>query len=87
MIRDKTSQLRSAVMQAYSSAAKRPEGEHPFPMGRKFAESLGYPQNLLSNLPPVSVDAFAGVSNVSVFASIPLVLQCLTWGAEPVSIH
>jgi SAM-dependent methyltransferase len=36
-----------------------------------FAESLGYPLELLDSLPPVAVEAFAGVSNVAIFADIP----------------
>lgn len=40
-------------------------------MGREFATSLGYPYDLLAQLPSISVGAFAGVSNVSVFADIP----------------
>jgi arsenite methyltransferase len=65
------SQLRCAVAQAYSAAAHRPQDQHPFPVGRGFAASLGYPQELLNSLPPVSVDAFAGVSSVSVLAELP----------------
>jgi arsenite methyltransferase len=64
-------QLRSAVQRAYSAAAERPAEKHAFPVGRILAERLGYPAELLDTLPPVSVDAFAGVSNVSVFATIP----------------
>ncbi len=63
--------LREEVREAYSSAAERPHDKHPFPVGRDFAESLGYPQELLDQLPPVSMEAFAGVSNVSIFAEIP----------------
>jgi ubiquinone/menaquinone biosynthesis C-methylase UbiE len=40
-------------------------------VGLGFARSLGYPAELLASLPPVCVDAFAGVSNVSIFADIP----------------
>ncbi len=68
---DKT-RLREGVRRAYSAAAERPDNKHPFPVGRSFAESLGYPQDLLAALPSVSVDAFSGVSNVAVFAEIPL---------------
>ncbi len=67
-----THQLRDGVRRAYSSAAERPQDKHPFPVGRSFAESLGYPQDLLAALPSVSVDAFSGVSNVAVFAEIPV---------------
>jgi SAM-dependent methyltransferase len=63
--------LREGVRKAYSAAAGAPEGAHPFPVGRQFAESLGYPAALLARLPGASVEAFAGVSNVSIFAEIP----------------
>jgi len=63
--------LRDKVRAAYSSAAVKPEDKHPFPVGRAFAESLGYPAALLDALPSISAEAFAGVSNVSLFAEIP----------------
>jgi arsenite methyltransferase len=63
--------LRDGVRQAYSAAAENPQAEHPFPVGQHFAESLGYPPGLLANLPADAVQAFAGVSNVAVFADIP----------------
>lgn len=66
-----TPEIRDKVRKAYSAAAERPSGKHPFPIGRAFAESLGYPSTLLDSLPPAAVGAFAGVSNVSVFAEIP----------------
>lgn len=62
--------LREGVRRAYSLTAKEPERKHPFPVGRQFAESLGYPRALLRTLPPVAIDAFSGVSNVGVFAEI-----------------
>jgi ubiquinone/menaquinone biosynthesis C-methylase UbiE len=40
-------------------------------VGRRFAESLGYPPALLAALPAVAVEAFSGVSNVSLFADLP----------------
>lgn len=64
-------QLREKVREAYSSAAEEPGGKHPFPVGRQFAESIGYPADILDKLPAVTVDSFTGVSNVSIFASIP----------------
>ena len=64
-------ELRSAVQRAYSSAADSPRDKHAFPVGRVLAERLGYPAELLDTLPTVSVEAFAGVSNVGVSATIP----------------
>lgn len=63
--------LRDGVRGAYTAAAERPADSHPFPVGRAFALSLGYPKGLLDSLPPFSVDAFSGVSNISVLAEIP----------------
>jgi arsenite methyltransferase len=63
--------LRDKVRIAYSAAAETPQEKHAFPVGRAFAESVGYPAELLDDLPAVACDAFAGVSNVSVFAEIP----------------
>ncbi len=68
---DKAQDLRGGVRRAYSAVADRPLDKHPFPVGRLFAESLGYPPNLLASMPSVAVDAFTGVSNVAVFADIP----------------
>ena len=73
-------QLRSAVQRAYSAAAARPEEKHAFPVGRVLAERLGYPAELLDTLPPMAVEAFAGVSNVAVFASIPAGARVLDLG-------
>jgi SAM-dependent methyltransferase len=64
-------QLREKVRAAYSAAAEQPRDSHVFPVGREFAESLGYSKELLATLPSACVDAFVGVSNVSVFAEIP----------------
>jgi SAM-dependent methyltransferase len=63
--------LRDRVQRAYSAAAEGPSGDHAFPVGRRFAESLGYPQDLLAGLPSVAAEAFSGVLNVAVIADIP----------------
>lgn len=65
-----STRLRTKVREAYSAAAEKPQATHPFPVGRRFAESLGYPSDLLDRMPGACVDAFAGVSNVSLFAEI-----------------
>src|SRR5579862_2195168 len=68
---DESSNLRTKVRDAYSVAALRPEQQHAFPVGRPFARSLGYPEDVLTALPPQCVETFTGVSNVSIFADIP----------------
>lgn len=62
--------LRDSVREAYSSAASRPQGFHPFPVGAELARSLGYPDTLLAAIPASSVEAFSGVSNVSLTAGL-----------------
>lgn len=62
--------LREKVHEAYSRAARDPVGQHPFPLGRAFAEGLGYSADALAELPLVVLEAFTGVSNVSEFAEI-----------------
>src|SRR5258707_1880194 len=62
--------LRAKVREAYSAAALRPQYEHAFAIGRQFAASLGYHEDLLITLPPQCLETFTGVSNVSVFADI-----------------
>ena len=76
----KDSSIRDSVRRAYSVAAENPQSPRPFPVGRRFAESLGYPRDLLRGLPPVSVEVFAGVSNVAVFADIPSGVTVLDLG-------
>ena len=62
--------LRQKVCAAYSAAALEPRKQHVFPVGRQFAEDLGYPADLLGRLPPLCTEVFTGVSNVSLFAEI-----------------
>lgn len=63
--------IRAGVQNAYSAAAENPQAGHPFPVGRLFAESLGYSAEVLADIPAAAIDAFAGVSNAAVFADIP----------------
>ncbi len=63
--------LRESVRAAYSAVAERPDARHPFPAGRAFAESLGYPADSLDRIPAASIDAFTGVTNIASAAEIP----------------
>ncbi len=72
--------LEQAVRESYSAAAEKPAQKHPFPLGRQFALELGYPAEVLDDLPRVAVDAFTGVSNVAIFASLFARAQVLDLG-------
>jgi arsenite methyltransferase len=64
--------LRESVRAAYSMAAANPGEKHPFPVGEEFACSVGYPRELLHAIPHTASEGFAGVSNVAVFAALPV---------------
>ena len=72
--------LKDKVNEAYSGVAAHPEQKHPFPIGRELAENLEYPSEVLDNVPKPSVEAFAGVSNVSLFAELPAGVTVLDLG-------
>jgi arsenite methyltransferase len=75
-----TSSIRDEVHNAYSAAAERPSDSHPFPVGRVFAKSVGYSAEWLNGLPGDCVDRFAGVSNISLVAEMPLGATVLDLG-------
>lgn len=54
--------IRMATAETYGRVARQPEGQHPFPVGRAFAESLGYSLAVLDSLPGLAVEAFTGIS-------------------------
>jgi SAM-dependent methyltransferase len=80
MVDNSGTSIRCAVRQAYSEAADSPMAPHPFPVGRAFAESVGYPGELLNRLPSIASEAFAGVSNISITADIPTGSRVLDLG-------
>lgn len=77
---DVAAALRNGVNRAYSAAAREPESKHPFPVGAQFAASLGYPEDLLREIPEDAVASFAGVANVSCFAPLSRGDRVLDYG-------
>lgn len=65
-----TDALRQAVARQYGQVANRPDGDFPFPVGRAFAERLGYDPEILATLPVSAVDAFTGISNPLALAGL-----------------
>lgn len=53
--------LRTRVREMYQKVADEPTGEFHFEMGRPLAERLGYPPEELDQIPPASIESFAGV--------------------------
>jgi len=56
-------EIKQAVAEKYSDVALRPRAKFNFPVGRKFAESVGYPSGLLDSLPAPLWESFTGAGN------------------------
>lgn len=55
-------EIRKACCLKYGKVAAEPNGSYNFPVGREFAISVGYPKDLLLNLPKSLIQSFCGVS-------------------------
>jgi arsenite methyltransferase len=55
--------LRSEIQRTYADVSTQPDQEFIFPTGRAWALDLGYPQDLLAQVPEASCESFAGVAN------------------------
>jgi arsenite methyltransferase len=55
--------LRDEIRKTYTDVATDAEQDFIFPIGRAWAEDLGYPQPELSRIPDATVESFAGVAN------------------------
>ncbi len=53
--------LEMKVKSMYSKVALHPEVEYHFEMGRALAERLGYPSEMLDQIPAPAIASFAGV--------------------------
>ena len=55
-------QIRAAVVERYGQVATDPTGSFNFPVGRDFADAIGYPTASLDRLPAAASQSFAGVT-------------------------
>ena len=55
--------LRSEVRKKYAKVASEPTKEFHFHTGRRMADMLGYPDDILDRLPPQVIESFTGVGN------------------------
>jgi ubiquinone/menaquinone biosynthesis C-methylase UbiE len=60
--------VRNAVRERYGAVAREPGGAYNFRVGRQFAQELGYPADLLDDLPQSASEAFTGVAAASLLA-------------------
>jgi arsenite methyltransferase len=56
-----TQELETKVKDMYRHVAQEPEGKYHFELGRRLAEHLGYPAEVLDQIPDGAIESFAGV--------------------------
>jgi arsenite methyltransferase len=56
-----TAELTEKVQRMYRAVATEPGGEYHFELGRSLAERLGYPADVLDQIPAGAIESFAGV--------------------------
>lgn len=71
--------LRREVRDKYREVATDPGGEHHFHTGRRLARLLGYPDDVVDDLPDSAVESFAGIAN-------PTALRPLQGGERVVDV-
>lgn len=60
-------EIKAAVASRYGLVASAPGEKFDFPVGRKFAESVGYLPEVLDRLPPGMWESFTGAGNPQAF--------------------
>lgn len=63
-------EIGDAVCRRYSRVAKHPGESFSFPVGRAFAESVGYPKEELERLPQSLTESFTGAHNPLLFTGL-----------------
>lgn len=63
-------EIKQAVKEKYSEVASNPQAKFNFPVGRKFAESVGYSGELLDKLPASMWESFTGAGNPQPYIDI-----------------
>ncbi len=62
--------LKSEIRKTYAAVSEDPDTDRIFPTGRAWAADLGYPPELLANVPDGSAESFAGVANPFSFGAL-----------------
>jgi SAM-dependent methyltransferase len=55
--------LKQEIKRTYTRVSEKPDDEFIFQTGRAWAADLGYPHELLANVPESATESFAGVAN------------------------
>lgn len=70
MQRPSASELREGVRATFDAVAKTPEGKFRFLVGPALARQVGYPEEVLSSLPPQALESFTGLAYLHPFLNL-----------------
>jgi arsenite methyltransferase len=62
--------LKSEIKKTYARVSDQPDEDFIFPTGRAWALDLGYPEDLLAEVPDAAAECFAGVANPFVLGTL-----------------
>lgn len=62
--------IKKAVNEKYSKVAMDPGGSFNFPVGKKFAIDVGYPEEIIDKLPKALTESFTGANNPQPFVEL-----------------
>ena len=63
-------EIKDAVSKRYGKVATTPDGQFNFPVGRDFAESVGYASEILDSIPSSMWESFTGAGNPQPYVHI-----------------
>jgi len=70
MFNRKSEEIKKLVKDKYSEVSRDPCGVFNFPVGKIFALKVGYPKEVLDNLPPSLTESFTGANNPQPFTEL-----------------
>ncbi len=70
MFNRRPDEIKKLVKDKYSEVSKNPCGVFNFPVGKIFALKVGYPKEVLDNLPPSLTESFTGANNPQGFIEL-----------------
>ena len=63
-------EIKAAVKEKYGEVAKEPGADFNFPVGKAFALKVGYPGDILEDLPTAMYESFTGANNPQPFVEL-----------------
>ena len=70
LIKMTAEEIKEAVKEKYSQVAYNPSGTFNFPVGKTFALNVGYPEEIINEIPLAFTESFTGANNPQTFIEL-----------------